>query len=80
MQMNELPPRKIPGRVNVASDEKLLVGRIEAAQMLSISPRAVDYLVASKRLASRRIGSRVLIPTAELKRFSRSDHPQPLAG
>ena len=48
--------------------------------MLSISPRAIDYLVANKRLASRRIGSRVLIPTSDLRRFSRSDHPQPLVG
>ena len=47
--------------------------------MLSISPRAVDYLVANKKLRSRRIGARVLIPISELRRFSRDDHPEALA-
>ena len=75
-----IPRRKGPGRATMAPEEKLLVGRTEAAAMLSISPRAIDYLVANKRLASRRIGSRVLIPTSDLRRFSRSDHPQPLVG
>jgi len=71
---------KHPGRATIPSEDKLLVGRIEATAMLSISPRALDYLVANKQLRSRRIGARVLIPRDELKRFSRADHPESLVG
>jgi excisionase family DNA binding protein len=71
--------RKRPGRA-IAPEDRLLVGREEAAGMLSISCRALDYLVANKQLPTRRIGSRVLIPASDLKRFSRSDHPERLAG
>jgi excisionase family DNA binding protein len=63
----------------VGLDNKLLVSRQEAAQMLSISERGLDYLIANKHLIARRIGSRVLIPVSELQRFSRRDHPAPLA-
>jgi hypothetical protein len=38
------------------------------------------YLVANKLLTARRIGTRVLIPVADLRRFSRGDHPARLAG
>jgi hypothetical protein len=72
--------RKRPGRVTLAQDEKLLVGRHEAAEMLSISRRALDYLVSSNQLAVRHIGARVLIQVVDLKRFSRADHPARLAG
>jgi hypothetical protein len=71
--------RKKPVR-SVAPEDRLLVGREEAAGMLSISCRALDYLVANKQLSTRRIGSRVLIPTSDLRKFSRSDHPERLAG
>jgi excisionase family DNA binding protein len=75
--MNEISvtERKRPGRVSLSPEEKLLVGREEAAEMLSISRRAMDYLVAPNQLSFRRIGSRVLIPVSDLKRFSRADHP-----
>jgi excisionase family DNA binding protein len=76
----DVTERKKPSRVTIATDEKLLVGREEAAEMLSISRRALDYLVANKQLAARRIGARVLIPISDLRRFSRSDHPNRLAG
>jgi hypothetical protein len=72
--------RKPPARAIVSPDEKLLVGRIAAAGMLSISCRALDYLVTNKQLLIRRIGTRVLIPLSELQRFSRSDHPERLIG
>ena len=78
-EMN-VPQRKGPRRAESAHDAKLLVGRHEAAEMLSISCRALDYLVASKQLMIRRIGSRVLIPVSALERFSNSDHPERLAG
>jgi excisionase family DNA binding protein len=70
---------KNAGRATIPTEDKLLVGRIEAAAMLSISPRALDYLVANKHIRSRRIGTRVLIPVDELKRFSKMDHPAHLA-
>jgi hypothetical protein len=54
--------RKPPGRAMIPTEERLFVGRSEAAQMLSISCRALDYLIGKKQLNTRRIGSRVLIP------------------
>ena len=72
--------RKRPGRVTISQDERLLVGRHEVAEMLSISRRALDYLVTNKQIAVRHIGARVLIQVADLRRFSRGDHPQRLAG
>src|ERR1035437_5419175 len=72
--------KKRPGRGTIPPEEKFLGGRGEAAGMLSSRPRAIDYLVANKLLTARRIGARVLIPVADLRRFSRGDHPARLAG
>jgi excisionase family DNA binding protein len=72
--------RKSPARVEMQPKDKLLVSRGEVAHLLSISERSVDYLVATKRLSARRIGTRVLIPMEEVRRFSRSDHPESMAG
>ncbi len=72
--------RKPPQRVTVAPENKILVSREEASQMLSISQRALDYLVATKRLAARRIGGRVLIPVSDLRQYARFDHPERIAG
>ncbi len=71
--------KKGSARAGLDVDEKLLIGRREAAAALSISQRALDYLVANKQLQVRRIGSRVLIPRSELMRFARVDHPEPIA-
>ena len=71
--------KKPPVRATGESDTRLLVGRREAASMLSISERALDYLIANKQLSARRIGARVLISTQELRRYARGDHPEPLA-
>ena len=79
MKDGSLPTKKGPARAGLIVDEKLLVGRQEAAAVLSISQRALDYLVANKQLQVRRIGSRVLIPRSELLRFARADHPEPIA-
>lgn len=68
--------RKPPQRVTIAPEDKILVSREEAAQLLSISQRGLDYLVASKRLRTRRIGGRVLIAVAELRKYARCDHPE----
>jgi excisionase family DNA binding protein len=72
--------RKPPGTVEMSPKDKLLVSRGEVAHLLSISERSVDYLVATKRLSARRIGTRVLIPMEEVRKFSRSDHPESMAG
>jgi hypothetical protein len=68
---NEVDPtqRKRPERATIAPEARLLVGRTEAAEMLSISCRALDYLVASKQLNVCRIGAGVLIAVSDLKRF-----------
>ena len=72
--------RKPPQRVAIAPEDKLLVSREEAAQLLSISQRGLDYLVASKRLPTRRIGGRVLIPVADLRKYAHCDHPERIVG
>lgn len=56
------------------TDARLLYDRKSAARQLSISVRALDYLVAAKKLDTRRIGKKVLIPHAALVRFSRRNH------
>jgi excisionase family DNA binding protein len=80
--MNTVIPtsKKGPAKVGLPTDDKLLVGRQEAAELLSISQRALDYLVSNKQIQVRRIGTRVLIPRSELHRFVRGDHPERLAG
>jgi excisionase family DNA binding protein len=75
MQAINSAHKKPPARVTVAPDAKLLVSRDEAAQLLSISKRGLDYLIANQRLPTRRIGGRVLIPVADLHRYAHGDHP-----
>ena len=71
---------RVPAASSLAPDAKLLVSRKVAAEMLSISVRGVDYMIAAKRLSTRRIAHRVLIPVDEIRRFARSDHPERLVG
>lgn len=68
--------KKAVASSRVPSNEKILVSRTEAAQLLSISVRGIDYLVATRRLPFRKIGSRVLIPVADLRKYARGDHPE----
>ena len=72
--------RKAPASVAVAPMDKLLVSQEEAAQLLSISKRSVEYLVAARQLSTRRIGTRALIPIEDVRKFARSDHPERMAG
>ena len=76
MQAINSAHKKAPTRVTVAPDAKLLVSREEAAQLLSISQRALDYLIANRRLPTKRIGARVLIPVSDLRKYARGDHPE----
>jgi excisionase family DNA binding protein len=54
--------------------DRLLVGRREAARLLSLSLRSLDYLVQRRELPARRVGRRVLIPWRALEDFARQDH------
>jgi excisionase family DNA binding protein len=53
---------------------KLLYSREEVAEMLNISLRTLDRLIATKQLPVRRIGKRALITWEVLKQFIRRDH------
>ena len=53
---------------------RLLYDRKSAAQMLSISIRSLDYLIARKELDTRRIGKKVLVPHRELVRYAQGNH------
>lgn len=61
-----------------AEEPRLLYDRKNAARQLSISVRALDYLVAGKQLRTRRIGKRVLIPRSELARYAAANHYEPV--
>jgi excisionase family DNA binding protein len=61
------------------SKDRLLVSRREAAWRLSISLRALDYLIANGSIPRQKIGSRILIPTQALVKFASSTHPGHLA-
>lgn len=78
MQTTNNGLKKPPVRATITPNAKLLVSRDEAAQMLSISQRALDYLIANRRLPTKRIGGRVLIPVADLRKYARGDHPEPI--
>ena len=79
MNENNLLAKKPPMATQANSQERILVGRREAARMLSISQRSLDYLVANKRLNARRIGARVLLSVSELRRYAQADHPDRVA-
>jgi excisionase family DNA binding protein len=53
---------------------KLLCSKKETADALGVSLRTVDNLIARKELVVRRVGRRVLVPLAELEKFTRRDH------
>ena len=71
--MASLPVVEMPAPVPALP--KLLYDRKSAAYVLSMSVRAVDYLIANKIIKARHIGGKILIPTGELKRFASADHP-----
>ena len=53
---------------------KLQHSRVEAADLLGVSLRTLDRLVADKQLSVRRIGRRVFITRDALSRFTKTDH------
>jgi excisionase family DNA binding protein len=54
--------------------EKFLYTKREAARLLSISLRSIDYLIFSQQLPTRRIGRRVLVHRDAIEQFARRDH------
>lgn len=54
--------------------EKVLYTKREAAHLLSISLRSLDYLIFSHQLPARRIGRRVLVHRDAVEQFARRDH------
>ena len=54
--------------------QKVLYTKREAAQLLSISLRSLDYLIVSQQLPARRIGRRVLVHRDSIEQFARLDH------
>jgi excisionase family DNA binding protein len=57
---------------------RLLYSKKDVAYQLSVSLRSIDYLIAERRINTRKIGGRVLIPHEELMRFVRSGRCQPM--
>ena len=60
--------------------QKLLLDRKTAAWTISVSTRSVDYLIADGALETRRIGRKVLIVAASLKKFAAANHFGPVNG
>lgn len=56
----------------------ILISKKQAASILGVSLRSIDYLTASDALPTRRIGRRVLIPVAAIEKFAKQDHPAAL--
>lgn len=49
--------------------QKLLYTKQESAELLSLSPRTIDNLIARNELRVKRVGKRVLIISDSLQRF-----------
>ena len=58
--------------------EPVLLSRKQAASLLSICLRGLDYLISKQKIRTRRIGKRVLISRQEIERFARCDHTEPI--
>jgi excisionase family DNA binding protein len=56
-----------------ANVERLLYCRREAAAILSLSVSTIDVLISQGMLRVRRVGRRVLVPAAEIEKFSKRD-------
>jgi hypothetical protein len=58
----------------MATIEKLLYDRKSAAEALSISVRTLDYALARGDFDTRRIGKKVLITAASLRKYAAANH------
>jgi excisionase family DNA binding protein len=50
---------------------QFLYARADAARLLAISLRKLDYLIQQNALKAIKVGKRTLIPHGELKKFAR---------
>ena len=53
------------------TNRPILVSRRDAAQLLAVSTRTIDSLIAEKRLPVKRIGTRVLFLRSDLDNFAK---------
>ena len=67
--MSDRPPN--PPRVNSARVPKLALTMREAGEALGLSPRTIEQLVKTRQLRPVRVGRRVLLSVAGLRRFLR---------
>ena len=58
------------------NEERLLLDRKRSANLLSISLRTLDALLARRELAATRVGRRVLIHRRDLEKFAARSHSQ----
>ena len=61
-------------------NEPILLSRKDAAQLISLSVRTLDYLVSSGELKPLRVGKKLLFRRAALEAFARRDHQIQKAG
>lgn len=78
VRLVERTSRNLPVKVSPSAEmppalQKALYSRKEAAWSLGISLRSLDTLLASKQIAFRRLGRKVMIPAGEVKRISRQN-------
>jgi excisionase family DNA binding protein len=55
--------------------EPILVGKKQAAELLGICVRSLEYIIQQKKLVARKVGRRTLIPYRALQEFARRDTP-----
>ena len=60
--------------------ERLLYDRQAAAEAVSLSVRSIDYFLSQGKFETRRIGRKVLITAASLKKFASQNHYGPVDG
>ena len=65
----------MPARLSLL---RLLYSTAESAYQLSLSPRAIDYMIAKGTIGVRKIGGRILIPHSELIRVARAGQIEPI--
>jgi excisionase family DNA binding protein len=65
----------MPAKTRETEPQPLAVGIAEAARMIGLSRRAVEYRIAAGQLRCVRIGRRRLILLSELRRFLARDWP-----
>lgn len=63
-------------RMNTPMPPPLLLSRKEAARMLSMSTRKLDYIIAQGALVPTRVGKRVYVHADRLKKFAEKDYPE----